>query len=722
MTWFLVSVIGVVLTALQISAEDVISIQVVCGQSSGKDSLHRAFKSLRSNNNNPPTFSNLTSARDYIRTLQPLTASVQVLVVDQGSGCFDSLELDGALDSGNYPHTITYESAFSASPATITGGLELSASGWYTPTYVANLPSAAAGNVVAYNLSEADFGSEGYGHFFNGGLGACQQTQVELFFDGTPMTIARYPNVQVGGGPWMNWLYVDQVNVGEGVRVPNLPECTAEQIKVPTARRHPQRCEIRSAGVTTKTNGFTVKDTSGSDGLNSKLQATVAAGDVWVHGFWAFDWADNYVKLDSLTPYSGHTDTWLLKSDPNTPPVYEVKKGARFYILNSIAELDSPGEYYLDKTSGVLYFWPPTNITADSVAVVTVKNQPLISQKTGTDGTALRDIVFRDLKLRYARGNAVSLQNASRVVFEGVSVDRVGRDGISISGKDIVITGLQSEWVGCTAVSLSGGDTMTLVPANITIRGSDISTYARWTRTYNPGVHFGGVGVNVIENKIHDAPHNGLLGGGNNHLFFKNELRGLCYEVTDSGAFYVGRSWVDRGMVLHSNRFHDIVATEPTKLGSPFVHAMYFDDEQSGMQAINNYCHNVDSCFIVGGGRDNLLSGNRAEIVKSPMIQFDNRGMNWQHQMCNNSSGELVQQLYSVNYTFPPYSVEYPAIVNTMSDHPCVPVGNSFIGNTYCNCTLDPNAVGASKFIDVPISTINSWFSYISDNTEDDRC
>ncbi len=35
-------------------------------------------------------------------------------------------------------------------------------------------------------------------------------------------------------------------------------------------------------------------------------------------------------------------------------------------------ELDSPGEFYVNRTTGQLFFWPPTPITGDSDVLVSV--------------------------------------------------------------------------------------------------------------------------------------------------------------------------------------------------------------------------------------------------------------------------------------------------------------------------------------------------------------
>lgn len=66
---------------------------------------------------------------------------------------------------------------------------------------------------------------------------------------------------------------------------------------------------------------------------------------------------------------------------------------------------------------------------------------------------------------------------------------------------------------------------------------------------------------------------------GNDCLFEGNRISKLCYETSDSGGFYTGRSWIDRGNIIMGNIFSDIYNTETTHLGSPSVQAIYLDDQ-----------------------------------------------------------------------------------------------------------------------------------------------
>jgi hypothetical protein len=184
----------------------------------------------------------------------------------------------------------------------------------------------------------------------------------------------------------------------------------------------------------------------------------------------------------------------------------------------------------------------------------------------------------------------------------------------------------------------------------------------------------------------------------------------LCYGTIDAGSFYIGRSWVNRGMVLDGNTFVDIFIREPVAHVSTMVSAIYLDDQQSGVTATGNRMVNVDNCILVGGGRDNTIVGNECVNSSNYMIYFDNRGMNWQTALCTPPKGMLVEQLVAVNFTNPPYSTAYPRIVTTLTDSPCVPVGNVFADNVYSGI--------AYGFISQSNGTIVSWKSTSYNNTQ----
>ena len=81
-------------------------------------------------------------------------------------------------------------------------------------------------------------------------------------------------------------------------------------------------------------------------------------------------------------------------------------------------------------------------------------------------------------------------------------------------------------------------------------------------RTYTPGLGFSGVGLYMGANTVEHGPHTAINGAGNDNLFEHNVVSHVTFECTDTGAFYVGRSWAQRGNVARYNSFDTIRPTE----------------------------------------------------------------------------------------------------------------------------------------------------------------
>src|SRR6201999_4226538 len=70
-------------------------------------------------------------------------------------------------------------------------------------------------------------------------------------------------------------------------------------------------------------------------------------------GYWRYDWADESIEIDKVDSAKG---VLTLRGGK---PVYGMKAGQRVFVQNAMSELDAPGEWYLDRATAMLYFWPP---------------------------------------------------------------------------------------------------------------------------------------------------------------------------------------------------------------------------------------------------------------------------------------------------------------------------------------------------------------------------
>lgn len=213
---------------------------------------------------------------------------------------------------------------------------------------------------------------------------------------------------------------------------------------------------------------------------------------------WAYDSATRNLKVaglglsEPLQPrnrqdglcltYAPHTVSYELDT-VGVPPrstSYNITSGSRYYALNALGMLDDEGEYYFDEETGYLYFKPPaTGVTSDVYISVNA---------TVVNLTDVHDIVLQDMNILYARTLAVRASNVSRVTIRNVSIGLTSGQGMSVNGEDTLIEGCHIYGIGCSAISIEGGDRSTLTAGNITVKENVIHDWAMVSRSYEGGI------------------------------------------------------------------------------------------------------------------------------------------------------------------------------------------------------------------------------------------
>lgn len=206
--------------------------------------------------------------------------------------------------------------------ATLSGGLQI-------PT--AKL-AKGAGKPLTVSLPALGLPLGSYGGVEKLSCGAL--SSIEVFVNGEPLTLARWPNINPNTGFW-EWGSVKTV-----------------EEPGPNAQ-------------------FTLATAKSATCLNpvspSQLTAWGKEKDLWTHGYWGFDWADSYAKVGAVFPNAtmrlAGTNRQHLEQEGGatataTPFVsegdgakYPVKPKARFMVVNALSELDAPGEYFVDRST-----------------------------------------------------------------------------------------------------------------------------------------------------------------------------------------------------------------------------------------------------------------------------------------------------------------------------------------------------------------------------------
>lgn len=396
---------------------------------------------------------------------------------------------------------------------------------------------------------------------------------------------------------------------------------------------------------------------------------------VWLQGYWTHDWYDEVIRIDSYDP----ANKVIKLAAPHNYGIMAGTWGAakrRFFAFNTLAELDSPGEWYIDRSAGKLYYYPESDFANAFVELATL-DQPLFR----IDNT--KHVKFLGLALEYGHGDGIVMKRAEAIEIAGCVIANLARGGISIDGSDNTVRSCDLYNLGTGGVSLNGGDRKSLTPANNRAINNHIHHYGLFQRSYAPGIGVHGCGQIVTNNCIHDAPHNAIQYGGNEHRFERNEIYRVVMETGDSGAFYTGRDWTSQGNVLRHNYIHDLGGGDSTHVNTMGV---YLDDCDSGDTIEGNVFLRAGRAIMIGGGRDNRIVNNL--VIDCPIgMHLDSRGMTWkQWNSPTDKSWQLERKANEMNYQEPPWSDRYPTLAVIMDDSPREPLHNEFKRNIFVNC------------------------------------
>lgn len=572
----------------------------------------------------------LPQARDLAR--QQLKAGQSVEIVLR-SGTYElkaPLEL-GAADSGTAQKPVVWRAAPGAQ-VRLSAGRNLT--GWRPVSDAAireRLDPAVQNRVLEIDLKAQ--GITEYGDM-SGGFSKSGSTGLELFVDDAPMHISRYPN--------QGFISIAEV-------------MGATPIDVRGTRG-------------TKEGIFRVAD--------QRITRWVKEKDPRVMGYWFWDWADERQKVAAIDPEK----LTLTLSAPWHGSGY--RKGQYFYGFNLLSEIDQPGEWYMDRETGKLYVLPPGK-GAPKRAMVSLL--PSILNLKGAS-----HITLRGLTLEGARDHAVTLNDCEDVSLVGSTVRNSGKWAVRIDGgRSCVVRGCEITGTGDGGISLNGGDRKTLTPANHLVENCHIFAYSRWNRTYQPGISINGVGNRVVHNLIHDAPHQAMSLGGNDHLIEFNEIHNVCEETNDAGAIYGWNDWAGRGHVIRYNYLHHIYGRE-----AHGANGVYLDDNFSSATIVGNVFEQQERPIHLGGGRDHQVLNNLFVDCRRA-LHIDARGLGWRTY----GFDELKQKLEQWPYKQPPWSTRYPQLLTLLEDEPMAPKGVVVARNIMVDSQWDDIEAKAKPYV-----------------------
>lgn len=408
--------------------------------------------------------------------------------------------------------------------------------------------------------------------------------------------------------------------------------------------------------------------------------------DIWVFGYFRYGWADDAVKLASIDTLKKTFTT----AQAHRYGFYSGKPYNTWYAYNIPEEIDAPGEYYIDRPSGILYFYDPGKIEKLEVSVF---EKPFIAMNKSSN------ITIEGISFECSRGIAVDMKSTNRCLLKDCTIQNIGAFAANISNTEDDIQGKDNGLFNCTiaqtgtgGVHLFGGNRQTLDPARNYVENCSIHDFNRIAKTYCAGVEIRGVGNRISHCEIFNGPHAGILLSGNDHLIEYNNIHDMCLVTDDVGALYYGRNPSMRGHLVRYNYFHDLGQTHRTT-------AVYHDDGACGMKVFGNIFYKAGTLpVLIGGGSDNPYYNNI--FIDSPVgIKIDNRLQAYDWAKPWVEPGNLYEKLLNeINYSEAPYCTKYPELANYWNDNPALPKRNVVDKNIFIR--VEEIIRGDKKFLE----------------------
>ena len=517
------------------------------------------------------------------------------------------------------------------------------------------LSKNAAQNVLQVNLKDLgiyDFGQiKQYGHAM-----PVTPAPIELFYNKEAMTLARYPNE-------------GYVKIGKVI----------DAGSVPRNNDYSQRGGI-----------FEYTDT--------RHDVWAGQSDVWFQGSFKYGFADDNILVESIDVENKQVKLAM-------PSLYGVSSGRDFqhYVAyNILDELDSPGEWFIDKKSGILYFWPPNNME-DGIIMVSVLEDPIIS----LEGTIY--VTIRDLIIEVGRGIGVYMERGSNNLIAGCTVRNVGTSGIFMGqgAKQTFpfVTHLDYEGVpisrrvgnlqghlykytnwdrkagsnhgilscdvyntGSGGIYVSGGSKSKLTSGNNYVENCKVHDYNRRNKFLWSGINIDGCGNRISHCEIFNSEWQGIYVHGNEHLFEYNNIHHVTLNSDDTSPWYIGRDPSDRGNIIRYNYFHHCGNPNRMNMG------IYCDDSSTDVFVFGNVFYKMNTkhgVLFTNSGWDLKMKNNIVIEPISYTAEISAHYYTWYSEGGPPMFGEngLLRRrlLENVNIYQSPYSDRYPELMNYLS-------------------------------------------------------
>ncbi len=322
------------------------------------------------------------------------------------------------------------------------------------------------------------------------------------------------------------------------------------------------------------------------------------------------------------------------------PARYLIMRGNRFFVDNLLEELDAPGEWYYERQTGQVYFWPPDERNPGDAVSVPVLDNLITVQGDARTGAVAGQIQLRGFDLAETNDTLVRLSRTADCRITGATFTHCGGTALRLDdgAHHNRVAGCDFHQVGGPAISLEDTVDWTHRPeghlAFNVIDNNHVHDVGEGGEAWSAIALLPSCGGNashdnvISHNLVHDTPRQGIAFNGQGNVVEYNHVHHTNQEQSDTGAIGMGsRDIHERGSVIRYNYVHDAGGyhmLQPGVWAYPhFCWGIYLDDYTSGVRVYGNLVVNAyRGAVMVHGGQDNLIANNLFVAGAAQQLQY----------------------------------------------------------------------------------------------------
>lgn len=319
-------------------------------------------------------------------------------------------------------------------------------------------------------------------------------------------------------------------------------------------------------------------------------------GDIYMDGKMYWEWRPGIYRVRAF-----NSETKSVRSENYS--LYGVRESplTNYYFFNVLEELDSPGEWFIDKETGKLYVYPFDGGIGDSKVSFSIGEFDLCSLKNA------KHIYFNGIKFKYNSASGISLENCEDVVVQDCDVSFMGKYGLYMKGCKYSGT-TTSLYYNCSdaLIRIYPRDDNYYQKNGIPTRNFIQNCYIgrQGITDHSAGIYGGDVGMIISHNLLQKFAAAAMTPLGFETIVEYNEVTGAPYEVEDMGAFYAGDLSQNTFTQVRFNYFHDTSALYK------MAQTVYLDGFGSLYAVYGNVMKNIPAALKSHTGIKNMWVNN----------------------------------------------------------------------------------------------------------------